>query len=73
MSPWLSIEKRLTEVPGLGVDSAQQIIAEFGVTAATFPSPKHLASWMGACPGTEEERGARTTVTAVPRATVRCG
>jgi transposase len=49
--------QRLAEVPGLGVDSAQQIIAEVGATAATFPSPKHLASWMGACPGTEESAG----------------
>ena len=30
--------KRLAEVPGLGVDSAQQIIAEVGASAATFPS-----------------------------------
>src|SRR5260370_5004534 len=30
--------QRLAEVPGLGVDSAQQIIAEVGPTAATFPS-----------------------------------
>src|SRR5207253_8870740 len=48
---------RLAEVPGLGVDSAQQIIAEVGATAATFPSDKHLASWMRACPGTEESAG----------------
>jgi transposase len=46
--------QRLAEVPGLGVDSAQQIIAEAGATAATFPSEKHLASWVGACPGNEE-------------------
>jgi transposase len=46
--------QRLAEVPGLGVGSAQQIIAEVGSTAATLPSPKHLASWMGACPGHEE-------------------
>jgi len=46
--------QRLAEIPGLGVDSAQQIIAEVGATAATFPSGKHLSSWVGACPGEEE-------------------
>jgi len=49
--------QRLAEVPGLGVDSAQQIIAEVGAGAATFPSAKQLASWMGACPGNEESAG----------------
>lgn len=49
--------QRLAEVPGLGVDSAQQIIAEVGASAATFPSAKQLASWMGACPGNEESAG----------------
>jgi transposase len=49
--------QRLAEVPGLGVDSAQQIIAEVGPTAATFPSEKCLSSWVGACPGEEESAG----------------
>jgi transposase len=49
--------QRLAEVPGLGVDSAQQIIAEVGACAAAFPSAKQLASWMGACPGNEESAG----------------
>jgi transposase len=49
--------QRLAEVPGLGVDSAQQIIAEVGPTAATFPSEKCLSSWVGACPGDEESAG----------------
>src|SRR5712671_3489530 len=48
---------RLAEVPGLGVDSAQQILAEVGATAATFPSEKHLSSWVGACSGDEESAG----------------
>src|SRR5438132_5514170 len=48
---------RLAEVPGLGVDSAQQIIAEVGATAATFPSAKQLSSWVGACPGDDESAG----------------
>lgn len=49
--------QRLAAVPGLGVDSAQQIIAEVGATAATFPTPKRLASWVGACPGHDESAG----------------
>jgi len=49
--------QRLAEVPGFGVDSAQQIIAEVGPTAATFPSKKCLSSWVGACPGEEESAG----------------
>jgi len=49
--------QRLAEVPGLGVNSAQQIIAEAGAAAATFPSDKHLASWVGVCPGQEESAG----------------
>jgi transposase len=49
--------QRLAEVPGLGVDSAQQIIAEVGANAATFPSAKNLSSWVGACPGEEESAG----------------
>jgi transposase len=49
--------QRLAEVPGLGVDSAQQIIAEVGATAATFPCPKQLSSWVGACPGDDESAG----------------
>ena len=49
--------QRLAAVPGLGVDSAQQIIAEVGATATTFPSPQQLASWVGACPGDKESAG----------------
>ena len=49
--------QRLAEVPGLGVDSTQQIIAEVGANAATFPSAKKLSSWVGASPGDEESAG----------------
>jgi len=49
--------EHLAEVPGLGVDSAQQIIAEVGAKAATFPSAKQLSSWVGACPGDDESAG----------------
>jgi transposase len=49
--------QRLAEAPGLGVDSAQQIIAEVGPIAAAFPSAKCLSSWVGVCPGSDETAG----------------
>src|SRR5262245_44680085 len=49
--------ERLAAVPGLGVDSAQQIITEVGATAATFATAKRLASWVGVCPGHDESAG----------------
>jgi len=49
--------QRLAEVPGLGVNSAQMIIAEVGAKAAAFASAKHLSSWVGASPGEEESAG----------------
>jgi len=57
LNPGQDAVQRLAEVPGLGVDSAQQIIAEVGATAAAFPSAKQLSSWVGACPGEEESAG----------------
>src|SRR5216110_2336951 len=57
LHPHQGAVERLAEVPGLGVDSAQQIIAEVGPTAATFPSEKCLSSWVGVCPGDDESAG----------------
>lgn len=48
---------RVVEIPGIGVDSAQQIIAEIGPTAGAFPSAAQLASWIGVCPGRQESAG----------------
>jgi transposase len=41
---------RVAKVPGFGVESAQQIIAEVGVDAEVFQSAGEFASW-GGCPG----------------------
>jgi len=54
MKPQQDAVIRLAEVPGLGVDSAQQVIAEAGVKASTFPSASEFASWVGTCPGKDE-------------------
>ncbi len=51
------VVQRVAEVPGFGVDSALQMIAEVGPTAAVFPTEKHLSSWVGVCPGSEESAG----------------
>jgi transposase len=45
---------RLAQAPGFGPDSAQQIIAEVGPTAESFPSAAQFASWVGTCPGSQE-------------------
>lgn len=52
---------RLAELPGLGVDSAQQIVAEIGPRAEAFPSAPQLASWVGVCPGRQESAGESTS------------
>jgi transposase len=54
MMPLQDAVIRLAEVPGLGIDSAQQVIAEVGVRAATFSSAAEFTSWVGTCPGREE-------------------
>src|SRR6201997_4564147 len=54
MKPHQEAVMRLAEVPGLGVDSAPQIIAEVGAQASTFPSAAEVTSWVGTCPGKDE-------------------
>ena len=54
MKPYQDAVIRLAEVPGFGIDSAQQVIAEVGPTAATFASAAEFTSWVGTCPGKEE-------------------
>jgi transposase len=45
---------RIAEMPGFGVDSAQQILAEIGVDASAFPTAPQFCSWAGTCPGSQE-------------------
>ena len=48
---------RLIEIPGIGAEAAQEILAEIGPQAAAFPSAQQLASWIGVCPGSNESAG----------------
>jgi transposase len=57
LQPYASTLERLVEVPGIGAEAAQEILAEIGPTAAAFSSSAKLASWIGVCPGTQESAG----------------
>jgi transposase len=46
-------------IPGVKRRSAEVLIAEIGVDMDAFPTPKHLASWAGVCPGNDESAGKR--------------
>lgn len=49
----------IAQMPGIGEDSAQCIIAAIGSDLHQFPSAGHLASWAGLCPGNNESAGKR--------------
>ncbi len=51
--------KRLAEVPGFDVRTGQNVIAEVGADVSRFPTPRHLASWAGMCPGNDRSAGKR--------------
>jgi transposase len=59
IAPFGEQRRRLTTIPGVGKRTAEVIIAEIGVDMSRFPTPAHLASWAGMCPGNHESAGKR--------------
>jgi len=47
----------LQQIPGVGKNGAIGIIAEIGADMSQFPDHKHLASWAGMCPGSNQSAG----------------
>jgi len=47
----------LVGIPGVSYRTAQVILAEIGTDMSRFPTPGHLASWAGMCPGNNESAG----------------
>lgn len=59
MAPFRVQLQRLRTIPGVGLRTAEVIIAEIGVDMSRFPTPGHLSSWAGLCPGQHESAGKR--------------
>lgn len=59
MRPFEESIQRITEIPGLGRRTAEQVLAEIGIEMTRFPSARHLASWARICPGNNESAGKR--------------
>jgi len=57
IAPFAKAVTRLDEIPGIGVSTAQVIIAEIGLDMTRFPTPDHLASWARFAPGISESAG----------------
>ena len=57
MSPFRHVRDILTTIPGVSERIAEVIIAETGADMSVFPTPGHLASWAGVCPGSNESAG----------------
>lgn len=51
--------ERLDAIPGVGLRSAENIIAELGVDLTRWPTAAHLAAWAGVCPGNKASGGKR--------------
>lgn len=47
----------LDSIPGVGIQTAQQLLAEIGLDMTRFQSAAHLASWAGMAPGQNESAG----------------
>jgi transposase len=59
MAPFRDHMIRLQGVPGISQRVAEVILAETGGDMSRFPTPGHLASWAGVCPGNHESGGRR--------------
>jgi transposase len=57
--PWEHQIAQLDGIPGFGVTSAQDLIAETGVDMSAFPTAGHLCSWARLAPRVTESGGKR--------------
>ena len=59
MKPFEKALQAWMTIPGIKHRVAWTLVAEIGSDVRAFPSPAHLASWVGVCPGNHESAGKR--------------
>lgn len=52
-----AVVARLMTIPGVGRQTAQEVLAIIGTDMSRFPTHRHLASWAKLCPGLHESGG----------------
>jgi transposase len=57
LEPFRAQVELLMSIPGVGLRTAEVIIAETGADMSAFGSPHRLAAWAGLCPGNNESAG----------------
>jgi transposase len=59
IAPLASTVDLLCTITGVQSRAAEVIISEIGGDLSRFPTPRHLASWAGQCPGNDQSAGKR--------------
>jgi len=59
MQPFQKALQAWMSIPGIKHRVAWTLVAEIGPEVQAFPSPAHIASWVGVCPGNNESAGKR--------------
>jgi transposase len=59
LAPFTEVMERLKTIPGISQRVTEILLAEIGTNMDQFPTPAHLASWTGMCPGNNESAGKR--------------
>ena len=59
LAPFATELDLLDTIPGVGLRTAEVLLAEIGTDMRRFPTAGHLASWAGMCPGHDESAGKR--------------
>ena len=59
LAPFAAAAARVATIPGVKQRSVENLLAEIGVDMARFPTPGHLVSWAGVCPGNNASAGKR--------------